>query len=149
MLKSTELLIPVVAHDEEEPHLSRRPRARTPIPNPPQSLADELLSKGEDTTLSLKPNNGEIDVRSVNGTMTGEEEGGEVWNSDNGVASNVEYDDEDSYEELLVVDPQMITEVEMLQKENELWETEQRQLEMEKRTLREQKDAFERYLPHK
>ena len=48
------------------------------------------------------------------------------------------------FEEMLGVDPLMRTEVEMLQKEKETWGSELKQLEREKRELREQKEAFER-----
>ena len=150
ILKSTDLLIPVTflhdAHDEEESRTSYHTRTCTPPPDPPQSLADELRSKLEDVTFSLKPNGREFDVGGINGSLKRNEGCGESMYEENYFVSNDEYEDEGTFEELLAVDPQMITEVAMLQKENEWWGTEQRKLEMEKRKLREEKDAFERYV---
>ncbi len=69
-------------------------------------------------------------------TSTNEGEGEEV--------RFTQEEEESFFEEMLAVDPLMRTEVEMLQKEKETWELDQRQLERDKRELREQKEATER-----
>jgi len=124
-----------------------------------RSLADELRSEGEEITSSLA-----LSVRaSVNNNSNGTNNNISEINCDDKSkpisirgppgdrmqdynSMEEDYSDEEEFfeEDILAVDPQMITEVEMLQKEKEGWVTEQKQLEADKRQLREEKDEFER-----
>ena len=145
--------------DENDTHrLSRPSWVVQSQPRPVRSLAEELRSEGEDITSSIRPssngvnscnrtnsygrpnsNEGENEVR---GNLNNEGGGDRV--NEASQEEEEEEEEEEFFEEVLAVDPQMITEVEMLQNEKEGWEDEQRQLEQEKRILREQKDDFER-----
>ncbi len=125
-----------------------------PRPVNQSSLAEELRSEGEEITSSLAPGV-RVNPYTSAGTSGHTTEGSndmatmnvpEREGATNHVTSSTdEYLEEEFFEEeLLAVDPQMITEVEMLQNEKEGWESEQKQLEEEKRKLREGKDDFER-----
>ena len=128
--------------EEEEPNFCSNiqiNRIRSPERKISQSLADEmqqLTSSWEFNTKRLS--SGSIGGPRYSGEESQAESDGDRFDED----SFLDFQNE-TFEELLAVDPQMITEVEMLQQENALWVAEQKQLLEEIKTLREQKDAFE------
>ena len=155
---------PTYPHDElDERDLQRLARPSWVVQSQArqvnQSLAEELRSEGEEITsslsLSVRPsvnnnsgtNNNNIlganqDARSKPISIQGPAGGG-VLNYDS-MEEDDSFEEEFFEEDILAVDPQMITEVEMLQKEKEGWEVEEKKLEEDKRRLREAKDEFER-----
>jgi hypothetical protein len=150
------------AKDEEESRASRRPLQRSvfPLPTPPRSLADELeeknsaakhvngLQNGNGTANAGGTGNGPSAAVAVARNENQFRDFDESMESVGGVSSEAEgewfAEDDGFLEEMLGVDPLMRTEVEMLQKEKETWESDQNQLEKEKKKLREQKEDFER-----
>lgn len=141
-----EILFSHDARDEAEG--SRRPpRSQSPLPAPPTSLADELAK--EDRGRRLQNGNGTAARNGTqtpeNGTGTGTDPAKEAMLESGASEEGEWFTEEDSlFEEIMEVDPLVRTEVDMLQKEKEGWEAEQKRLEGEKREIREQKEAFER-----
>lgn len=158
-LGSAEVPEILFSHDARDEAESRRPqRVPSPLPAPPTSLADELEKEEErNSTGQLINGNHHAENGTKNGipipeTRNGNQHGpgenvAELESRGQGVggAEGEWFTEEDSlFEEMLGVDPLMRTEVDMLQKEKETWEADQRQLEREKKEFREQKEAFER-----
>ena len=164
-LGSAEVPEIVFSHDakDEEEGRTARPlqRSVSPLPAPPRSLADELEKEEEKNSTGQHMNgfqNGNGTSKNGNRTATAAiaatRNGTQSHNLDEslesagGASSEAEgewfAEDDGFLEEMMGVDPLMRTEVEMLQKEKETWESDQNQLEKEKRRMREQKEAFER-----
>ena len=135
------------AEDEMESYTFRPPQqTHTPLPGRPCSLAEELEKEEQKNSTGQLLNGNhynENEIRTRNKNSIEEEEGLEETRPRNEGDDWFE-EDEIYYEEMMGVDPLMRTEVEMLQKEKETWDSDQKLLEKEKKELREEKDAFER-----
>lgn len=142
------------AEDEAASNGSRIPqRVLSPLPARPRSLADEL-EKDEERNSTGQHVNGFQNRTTTTTTAVATRNGNQLnldesLESVGGAESTEEewFAEEDNlFEEMLGVEPLVRTEVDLLQKEKATWESDQDQLRKEKRELREQKEAFERYL---